>query len=371
MRLLLPVLAPARWRCSSEAFDGEPREVSAFVQAWRECSSEESQRSPDAWRYPAVRAVPCYRPIRAFKGRDGVATLARRQGWSDRAFAVACGQCIGCRLARAQSWAIRAVHESMMHSSSVFLTLTYDQAHVPDDGSVDVRTWQLFAKKVRKELGPFRFLHCGEYGGRSYRPHYHALLFGVEFPDALCVETASDGSRLYWSDQVARLWRKGQHRLGAVTMQSAAYVARYVTAKASRNARTWDGVAYYEERYRRVDDETGEEFYVRPEYSTMSRRPGLGATWFEKYWRDVFPHDQVVLEGRSYAVPDYYSRKFQARDPEAFLEIQAERRARARARGAASGIGSFIDGEGDLAPARLADREQIAEAFFSSRSACL
>lgn len=313
------------------------------------------------------RAVPCYSPVRAFKGRDGVATLARRQGWSDRAFAVACGQCVGCRLARAQSWAIRCVHEAQMHESSCFVTLTYDQGHVPADGSVDVREWQLFAKRVRKELGPFRFLHCGEYGGRSYRPHYHALLFGVEFSDALCVERQGE-TKLYWSETLARLWPKGQHRVGAVSLQSAAYVARYCVGKATKNPTTWDGVAYYEERYRRVDLETGEEFYVRPEYATMSRRPGLGATWYAKFWRDVFPSDQVVIDGKRLPVPDYYSRKLQVDAPEMFEAIQAERRARARARGAASGIGPYIDGEGDLSPSRLADRREIAEAWFAQRS---
>lgn len=313
--------------------------------------------------------MPCYSPVRAFKGRgaDSPASLSRRGGWSDRAFAVACGQCIGCRLARTQSWAIRCVHEAQMHENSVFITLTYDQEHVPDDGSVDVREWQLFAKKLRKERGPFRYLHCGEYGGRSFRPHYHALLFGLHFPDQMLVERSPQGERLFYSHELGEIWGKGQHRIGALTYQSAAYVARYCVGKASVNHRTWDGVAYYEERYRRLDVETGEEYYVRPEYATMSRRPGLGATWYEKFKGDLFPHDQVVIDGKKMPVPEYYMRKLELEDPEMFEELAARRRARATRLGASSGIGSSIAGRNDVSPARLDDRREIAEAFYATR----
>lgn len=299
--------------------------------------------------------MPCFYPLRAFKGPQGV-TLKRREAYGDLAFAVACGQCIGCRLARVQSWAIRCVHEASLHESSCFVTLTYGPEYVPADGSVDVREWQLFAKRLRKRRGRFRFLHCGEYGGATYRPHYHALLFGVDFRDR--VELSRAG--LFTSPELAEVWGLGQVSVGDVSYQSAAYVARYCVGKLSGAAGA--------EKYRRIDAATGEEFFVRPEYATMSRRPGLGAGWYERFRSDVFPADECVIEGRKVPVPDYYFRKLEVEDPSMYAALKDARRARALARGAAP-IGTDPRGTGDLSPERLETRREIAEAWFAAKCA--
>lgn len=246
-----------------------------------------------------------------------------REGFVDRPVDLPCGQCITCRLAKAQAWATRAVHEAQMHERNCFITLTYDDEHLPEDGSLDVRDWQLFAKRLRKKVGPFRFLHCGEYGDNTHRPHYHALLFGLDFHrDRKPWNYHGSSSQLWISDTLESTWGQGFTSIGPLTEQSAAYVARYTVKKA-----TGPGGA---ERYRRIDLTTGEEFYVRPDYATMSRRPGIGSSWLEKYHRDVYPSDQVVHNGRKLRPPEFYDRRLEASDPGLLADLKEQRRAKAQ-----------------------------------------
>lgn len=240
-----------------------------------------------------------------------------------------------------------------MHSRNAFVTLTYDQEHMPVDGSLDVREWQLFAKRVRKELGPFRFLHCGEYGERTYRPHYHALLFGLDFADRVLLREKRGGN-LYASPTLERLWGRGQCSFGAVTPQSAAYVARY-SVKAESGSRR-------KEQYRRLDEETGEEWYVRPEYLTMSRRPGLGAGWYAKFKSDVFPDDEVVLDGFKQGVPDFYWRKLEQDDPALFFTLKAARQEYAARDVVAAPLGVVRAEGSEQSFRRLGVRERVAHA---------
>ncbi len=103
--------------------------------------------------------MACYSPLSGYRTPEGSVTFDRALGYCDTKVTVSCGQCIGCRLERSRQWAVRITHEAQMHEANCFLTLTYDQ--VPDHGTLDLKHWQLFAKKLRKKLGPFRFFHCG------------------------------------------------------------------------------------------------------------------------------------------------------------------------------------------------------------------
>lgn len=70
---------------------------------------------------------------------------------------------------------------------------------------------------------------------------------------------------------------------------------------------------------------TGEFLTRSPEYTTMSRRPGIGSLWFDEFNKDVFPHDYVVVNGRRCRPPKYYDAKLKAVSPDTFDEIQHER----------------------------------------------
>lgn len=222
------------------------------------------------------------------------------EGFPDLPVEVPCGQCIGCRLERSRQWAVRCMHEAQMHRENCFLTLTYAE----DPLTLKKRDFQLFMKRLRKFCGQerIRYLHCGEYGEQLGRPHYHALLFGVDFPDK---RPRYQGSELFVSATLDRLWGLGMCTIGAVTFESAAYVSRYALKKV-----TGPGAGAH---YAMVDPETGEVTERLPEYITMSRRPGIGATWWQRFGAEVEKTDSVVSRGVECKPPRYYD-KLRAED---------------------------------------------------------
>lgn len=215
-----------------------------------------------------------------------------------RSLTLPCGQCFGCRLERSRQWAMRCMHEAAMHKDNAFVTLTYAPEYYKP--SLDYRDFQLFMKRARQELGSFRFYMCGEYGERTFRPHFHALLFGLSFADSYQWRVSSSGFPLFRSPILERLWPQGSSEIGEVTFESAAYVARYVMKKRT-GPRS-------EDYYRRVDSSTGEIVEVVPEFTRMSLKPGIGRSWIEKFHRDVYPHDKVVVNGMQVKPPIYYDR---------------------------------------------------------------
>lgn len=234
----------------------------------------------------------CYSPLSAYVGakREGKISVVwnPRDSVRGQRLNLPCGGCLGCRLDKSQMWAMRCWHESQMHERNSFVTLTYDDAHFPSNGSVDVREFQLFMKRLRKFAGSeVRFFHCGEYGEKLLRPHYHALLFGFNFDD-LVLHSVRNGNNIYTSRSLDSLWGKGFATVGSVTYQSAGYVARYVLKK--------------------ITGDKAPEYYGgrAPEYITMSRRPGIGSSWYDRYSGDVFPSDNVVVNGRGAKAPRFY-----------------------------------------------------------------
>lgn len=261
--------------------------------------------------------VGCNSPLAAWKGPDGVA-FNPRDGWVDQPLELPCGRCMGCRVAKKQEWALRAMHEAQTAEGvTAFVTLTYSDEYLPEDMSLEVKDWQNFAKKLRKRVGPFRFLACGEYGD-NLRPHFHALIYGVDFTEDRWCHQVRGQHKVYRSDLLEHCWPKGFSEIGDVSWSSAAYVANYVTKKM--------GGDLAEEHYRRVDPLTGETWSVRPEFAVMSRRPGLGKEWFSRYWRDVYPRDEVWMNGKRYRPPKYYDGLLQKMDEKLWRSTLAKRR---------------------------------------------
>lgn len=187
---------------------------------------------------------------------------------------------------------------------------------MPANGGLQLEDFQLFMKRFRKAVSPLRlrFFHCGEYGETFSRPHYHACIFGYDFQDKV-LHTERLGNKLYTSEMLDDLWQKGFSTIGAVTFDSAAYVARYITKKVLGERAEW----FYSE----IDPETGEIYReLRPEYVTMSRRPGIGKTWFEKYKTDVYPSDFVVIDGKKFPPPRYYRGQLEIIDPKSFSQLK-------------------------------------------------
>ena len=183
---------------------------------------------------------------------------------------------------------MRIVHEASLYESNLFLTLTYSDENLPADESLDVEHWKLFMKRLKKKYGgkSIRFYHCGEYGDTTHRPHYHAIVFNHEFRDRQFHKQTESGSNLYTSETLDKIWGLGNCYIGDVTFESAAYCARYVMKKLT------GGRA----------DEYGSR---RPEYSTQSRRPGVGRPWLDKWKSDTYPHDYCIIN-RKYGPPTQY-----------------------------------------------------------------
>lgn len=266
--------------------------------------------------------MTCTRPLYVWPPAPGAAdrrpVFSPRESYAGaRSFAVPCGACMPCRLSRSRDWSTRLYHESMLHMSSSFVTLTYSDEFLPDDYSVSVREVQLFLKRLRKSSGAsLRYFACGEYGGRTFRPHYHLLVFGLGFDDKTIWRRSGSGHYLYRSALLERVWPFGHSEIGSVTPQSAGYVARYITKKVT-GSRAAD-------HYSRVHPGTGELCSCRPEFVLMSRRPGIGSGWFDRFGGDAFPSDFVIVDGSKRPVPRFYSRKLEGKEA---LAVSSRRKA--------------------------------------------
>lgn len=234
-----------------------------------------------------------------------------------------CGKCVGCKLDYARDVAVRCVCESQMYEDNSFVTLTFDDGYLPADGNLDTRTWQLFMKRLRKAVKrPIRFYMAAEYGGRYGRPHYHALLFNVGFPDRKLFTIRND-KRLYTSSTLERVWPFGFSSVGDFSFASAGYVARYCLKKVAdvRYDVVRDGDGLNGRKF--VDKKTGELRTM--EFSLMSRRPAIGEPWLRKFFSDVYPHDEVIVNGARIRPPRCFDNYLEKVNPQLLDEIKAVR----------------------------------------------
>lgn len=235
------------------------------------------------------------------------------------------------------------MHEAHMHPQNCFITLTYNNENLPSDGSLHYEHFRDFFKRLRKKYGAeIRYYHCGEYGEKFARPHYHAIIFNFDFPDKILFRVDPRGTKLYRSPSLENLWKFGFSTIGAVTFETAAYVARYVTKKLTGSKpflyRSLDEKGlltetHYDnsdEHYQVINYETGEITYRKREYATMSRRPGIGKTYLEKYKGDIYPLDLVQMRGKSFKPPRYYDAFLESHDPDLFKNIKIRRNKNAK-----------------------------------------
>ncbi|WNK12759.1 MAG: replication initiator protein [Microvirus sp.] len=249
--------------------------------------------------------MACFHPLTAFQADTGEILFCER-GSIRRELRLPCGKCVGCRLDRSYMWALRCMHEAQLYDRSLFVTLTYDDEHVPR--SLRYADFQLFMKRLRKQVGAVRFYMAGEYGSRLWRPHFHALLFGCSFSDGELISEGG-GNKLYVSATLSRIWGKGFVSFGEVTYDSARYVAGYCMKKVTGEPA--------KAHYTRLDEKTGELFEIEPEFSRMSLRPGIGAKWFDQYYRDVYGdgRDAVIRKGGSkMKPPKFYDKLLRQKD---------------------------------------------------------
>lgn len=239
--------------------------------------------------------MPCWGPLTAYRPAAGApdARLVFRKDKSLTGIGIKipCGRCSGCRLEHSRQWAVRCLHEKRLHNASAFLTLTYNNAHLPSGNSLSKNDLKLFMYRLRKVLGTqVRFFACGEYGETTQRPHYHILLLSHDFNDRTYYRM-SGKHKLYISKTLGKLWQLGDHYIGDVTFESAAYVARYCMKK--------------------ITGEKAEKHYNgrTPEFIVMSRRPGIGTGYFDRFSNELLTHDSIIVNGVPAALPRFYDNK--------------------------------------------------------------
>lgn len=239
------------------------------------------------------------------------------------------------------------MHERAEHELSCFLTLTYNAHFLPKDGSLVKKHFPDFMKRLRRyveyhtpDAPKIKYYMCGEYGGNTDRPHYHAIVFGLDFADKRKHSKGKRGDQLYTSEKLNELWGMGYCWIGNVTHQSAGYVARYCLKKINGQMAG--------EHYKKVDLTTGEIFEIEPEYMTCSN--GIGLAHFEKHHQTMYLRDSCIVEGKETSVPKYYDRKLEQVNPTWLEEIKANRKKKALTR------------KVDNTPERLAVRKFIKEA---------
>lgn len=291
--------------------------------------------------------MPCFHPLKGYRSRSPNASgrhslvFNPKFGYIDQPVEVACGRCIGCRLERARQWGVRLDDENRLWLSSCYLTFTYSDECVPHDGSLNHRHVQLLVKRLRARLNgeKIRYYMCGEYGEDLGRPHYHMILFGYR-PDDLVFWKDSKGHDLFRSPFLEKLWKFGMVFVGEVTFDSAAYCAGYITKKITGEKA--------DEHYQRVNLETGEIFWLKPEYCAMSN--GLGRGVYDRFRDDMYPHDSCVVKGKEQKPPRYYDNLYALENPEGMKRIKDERTRKARKR------------KEDNTPERLRVRETVTNA---------
>ena len=186
---------------------------------------------------------------------------------------IPCGHCIGCRLDYSLDWAMRVICEASQFDFNYFVTLTYDDSHLPKDGKVSKRDLQLFNKKLRNKFGDgVRFFGCGEYGSKYLRPHYHVIYFNLPLNDLVPFGKNREGDNYFVSQELSDLWNKGFVLVADVSLRSAAYVARY-SMKGLKNT-----LSGYEP------------------FLLMSRRPGIGSNFVQTKIFDIYSTDHVYLK---------------------------------------------------------------------------
>lgn len=265
--------------------------------------------------------MPCFEPLIGYRWPNGKVRLKPFDHNQVDTQQVPCGRCLGCRIDHARGWAIRSVHEAKDNKHNVFLTLTYRPEDLPAHGGLRHKDVQAFFKNTRRWFeynhdGKFKYVQCGEYGSQGSRPHYHACVFGLHFPDAKPWKKTGSGAVIYRSEQLEKLWPHGFASIGEVNEQTAGYTARYTMKKLKEES----------------PEKDSQDNVHTDEYLVCSK--GIGLNWLQKNWPDVYPADQVVIKTksgyRSYKPPRYYDKKVEEWRPDIMEKVKAEREAQAK-----------------------------------------
>lgn len=242
---------------------------------------------------------------------------------------IPCGQCIGCRIDKSREWANRMLLELPYSDNAYFVTLTYDDEHLPmseyhdilglagevcDAATLRKKDFQLFMKRLRKRFGEgIRYYAAGEYGSKTFRPHYHAIIYNLPLQDLKLYKVSPRGDKYYNSEELQKVWPFGYVVVADVTWETCAYTARYVTKKLTGKQ------AYFYDY-----------FNVEPEFSLMSRRPGLGKEWYNEHGAEAYKSYIITVSTQNgmkqFKPPHYYDTLYDQEEPARLKEVKEQQR---------------------------------------------
>lgn len=283
--------------------------------------------------------MPCFKPVPGWRsrtvnpdtGKRSIVFTRREASYSFsegeyETISRPCGQCRFCRAERCRQWGMRAALESKLYNVNSFITLTYSPEHLPANGCLDYDAPVAFMKRLRKRHGSdIRSYGCAEYGSKGGRPHYHLCLFNFDFEDKKQIRNHGGRDALFESEELRDLWPFGYSSVGSLTFESAAYVAGYCTKKLTGKL---------DHLYEIYNPLTGEvlqneqgEYLRRPvERSvSVSRMPGIGRPWYDRFGDYVRRNDFVVINGHKMRPPKYFDSIFEREFPEEFLAVKQSR----------------------------------------------
>lgn len=240
-----------------------------------------------------------YDPLRHDDAYFRRMSLTRRHGqFKFKYVVVPCGKCIECRRRSARDWKVRLYHHSLTEGDSLFVTLTYDDEHM-DSPHLNYRHYQLFMKRFRRSF-PGRkisFFCVGEYGSRSFRRHFHCIIFGVDINEVrtkfLCTSRKNKKVKIWTSDLISRCWdNRGFVSVSRVVSGDAAafgYVSGYILSKSdARHIRT-------------IND-----FGLVPEFHHMSLKPCIGRKYFDNNYKEFYNRGFCFFNSSPCSIPRAY-----------------------------------------------------------------
>ena len=244
-------------------------------------------------------------------------------------FLLPCGKCEPCRLEYSKQWAARLCEEAKLWQNNVFLTLTYNDEAIPlgsnpktpdeiSSYTLNPKDVQDFFKRLRTTYkrkynhSDIRYYACGEYGGQTFRPHYHAIVYNLPIPDKTYYKSNFRGDIIYTSQTLEKIWKKGFVTIGQFSYDTAAYTARYMQKKVNSSD----------------DIEAYQSVGMIPEFSRMSLKPALGRR--PENINDIYLTDKItIMKGEKVFTckpPKYYDKLFEKMHPEQLILIRDERR---------------------------------------------
>jgi len=245
---------------------------------------------------------------------------------------IPCGECWCCRLNYASQWADRCIDEASQYKNNYFVTLTYDNEHLPtaqginkstgevgEVGTLKKEDLQKFMKDLRsyykyhyKHEG-IRFYACGEYGDKYARPHYHLIIFNLPIEDLKKDHNSRRGQLIYRSEIIEKIWGKGLSGIGEVTWESASYTARYVMKK-----------------LKGLKAKEYEELGITPEFVNMSLKPGIGGNWYKEHKEHIYQTDYITRLRKDKIIQKkpskYYDKLYDIEEPEQMKKIKSKRK---------------------------------------------